>query len=52
MPVAPAQLLNSDVAQWNYMIKTPITSGLPPVVIHYAFRRKLSSGLMIGGVKG
>ena len=52
VPVALAQFLNSDEAPWNYMMATAIIYALPPVVIYYAFRRKMSAGLTMGGVKG
>jgi multiple sugar transport system permease protein len=50
--VALAQFLNSDEPPWNYMMATAIIYALPPVAIYYAFRRKMSSGLTVGGVKG
>jgi len=52
VPVALAQFLNSDVAPWNYMMATAIVYAIPPVATYYAFRRKMSSGLTMGGVKG
>ncbi len=50
--VALAQFLNSDESPWNYMMATAIIYALPPVAIYYAFRRRMSSGLTVGGVKG
>jgi multiple sugar transport system permease protein len=50
--VALAQFLNSDEAPWNYMMATAIIYALPPVVIYYAFRRRMAAGLTMGGVKG
>ena len=50
--VALAQFLNSDEAPWNYMMATAIIYALPPVAIYYAFRRRMASGLTMGGVKG
>ncbi|HEX3863722.1 MAG TPA: carbohydrate ABC transporter permease [Stellaceae bacterium] len=52
VPVALAQFLNSDVAPWNYMMATAIIYALPPIATYYAFRRRMSSGLTMGGVKG
>ncbi len=52
VPVALAQFLNSDEAPWNYMMATAIVYALPPVAIYYAFRRRMTAGLTIGGVKG
>lgn len=52
VPVALAQFINSDIAPWNYMMATAIIYAIPPICIYYAFRRRMSSGLTIGGVKG
>jgi multiple sugar transport system permease protein len=52
VPVALAQFMNSDEAPWNYMMATAIVYAIPPVAIYYIFRRKMSSGLTMGGVKG
>ncbi len=52
VPVALAQFLNSDEAPWNYMMATAIVYALPPIAIYYAFRRYMSAGLTMGGVKG
>ncbi len=52
VPVALAQFLNSDEAPWNYMMATAVVYALPPVVIYYLFRRRMTSGLTMGGVKG
>jgi multiple sugar transport system permease protein len=52
VPVALAQFLNSDEAPWNYMMATAIVYAIPPVVIYYAFRRRMAAGLTMGGVKG
>jgi multiple sugar transport system permease protein len=50
--VALAQFLNSDESPWNYMMATAVIYALPPVAIYYAFRRRMASGLTMGGVKG
>ena len=50
--VALGKFLNSDVAPWNYMMATAIIYALPPIATYYAFRRRMSSGLTMGGVKG
>jgi multiple sugar transport system permease protein len=52
VPVALAQFLNSDVAPWNYMMATAIIYAIPPIATYYIFRRRMSSGLTMGGVKG
>jgi len=52
VPVALAQFLNSDESPWNYMMATAVVYAIPPVVIYYWFRRRMTSGLTMGGVKG
>jgi multiple sugar transport system permease protein len=52
VPVALAQFLNSDESPWNYMMATAIIYSIPPVVIYYFFRGRMTSGLTMGGVKG
>ena len=52
VPVALAQFLNSDEAPWNYMMATAIVYAVPPLAIYYIFRRRMTSGLTMGGVKG
>jgi multiple sugar transport system permease protein len=52
VPVALAQFLNSDESPWNYMMATAIIYAVPPVVIYYLFRGRMTSGLTMGGVKG
>jgi len=52
VPVALAQFFNSDEAPWNYMMGTAIVYALPPVAIYYVFRRRMTAGLTMGGVKG
>ncbi|MBV9116363.1 MAG: carbohydrate ABC transporter permease [Acetobacteraceae bacterium] len=52
VPVALAQFFNSDEAPWNYMMATAIVYAIPPVAVYYIFRRRMSSGLTMGGVKG
>ena len=50
--VALAQFMNNDEAPWNYMMATAIIYSIPPVAAYYVFRRHMTSGLTIGGVKG
>ena len=50
--VAIAQFFNSDEAPWNYMMATAILYALPPIVIFYALRRYMASGLTRGALKG
>ncbi len=52
VPVALAAFLNSDEAPWNYMMATAVVYALPPVFVYYWFRRKMTGGLTMGGVKG
>lgn len=52
VPVALAAFLNSDEAPWNYMMATAVVYALPPVFVYYWFRRRMTSGLTMGGVKG
>jgi multiple sugar transport system permease protein len=52
VPVALGQFLNSDEAPWNLMMATAVLYALPPIAIYYAFRRYMSAGLTMGGVKG
>ena len=52
VPVALAQFLNSDEAPWNYMMATAIVYAVPPLAVYYIFRRRMTSGLTMGGVKG
>jgi multiple sugar transport system permease protein len=52
VPVALAQFLSSDQSPWNFMMATAIVYALPPVAIYYAFRRRMTAGLTMGGVKG
>ncbi len=50
--VALAQFLNSDKSPWNYMMATAIIYALPPLILYYGFRRYMTAGLTMGGVKG
>jgi len=52
VPVGLGKFLNSDEAPWNYLMAAAIIYALPPMIIYYAVRRKMSSGLTMGGVKG
>lgn len=52
VPVALGQFLNSDEAPWNLMMATAVIYAVPPVVIYYTFRKHMSGGLTMGGVKG
>ncbi len=52
VPVALGKFLNSDEAPWNYLMAASIVFALPPLAIYYLFRRYMSEGLTMGGVKG
>jgi multiple sugar transport system permease protein len=52
VPVALGKFLNSDEAPWNYLMAAAIIYAIPPLVIYYAFRRFMTGGLTMGGVKG
>ena len=52
VPVVLGKFLNSDEAPWNYLMAASIIYALPPLVIYYAFRRYMTAGLTMGGVKG
>ena len=52
VPVGLGKFLNSDEAPWNYLMAASIVYALPPLVIYYIFRRYMSAGLTMGGVKG
>jgi multiple sugar transport system permease protein len=52
VPVALGKFLNSDEAPWNYLMAAAIIYALPPLAVYYMFRRRMSSGLTMGGVKG
>ena len=52
VPPALGKFLNSDEAPWNYLMAAAIIYAIPPLVIYYWFRRHMSGGLTMGGVKG
>jgi multiple sugar transport system permease protein len=52
VPVALGKFLNSDDAPWNLLMCASIIYSIPPLVIYYAFRRYMTAGLTMGGVKG
>jgi multiple sugar transport system permease protein len=52
VPVGLGKFLNSDEAPWNFLMAAAIVYAFPPLVIYYTFRRYMSAGLTMGGVKG
>jgi multiple sugar transport system permease protein len=51
VPVALGFFLSSDEAPWNLLMAAAIIYSLPPLAIYYVFRRYMSAGLTMGGVK-
>ena len=52
VPVALGKFLVGDEAPWNYLMAAAIIYAIPPLLIYYGFRRKMSGGLTMGGIKG
>jgi multiple sugar transport system permease protein len=52
VPVGLGKFMNSDEAPWNYLMAAAIAYALPPLFIYYMFRRRMTGGLTMGGVKG
>jgi multiple sugar transport system permease protein len=52
VPVTLGKFLVGDEAPWNYLMAAAIVYAIPPLIIYYGFRRKMSGGLTMGGVKG
>ena len=52
VPVALGYFLSSDEAPWNLLMAAAIIYSIPPLIVYYMFRRYMSAGLTIGGVKG
>ena len=52
VPVALGKFLVGDEAPWNYLMAAAIIYAVPPLLIYYGVRRRMSGGLTMGGVKG
>jgi multiple sugar transport system permease protein len=52
VPVALGKFLAGDEAPWNLLMAAAIIYAIPPLIIYYGFRRKMTGGLTMGGVKG
>ncbi|MGH6913311.1 MAG: carbohydrate ABC transporter permease, partial [Geminicoccales bacterium] len=52
VPVALGYFLGSDDPRWNLMMAAAIVYSIPPLVIYYLFRGRMTTGLTIGSVKG
>ena len=52
LPVAMSNFLTTDNAPWNLLMAVSTVYSIPPVVLYYAFKRYLVSGLVTGAVSG
>ena len=52
VPVALGFFLSSDESPWNLLMAAAIIYSIPPLVIYYIFRGRMTTGLTIGSVKG
>jgi multiple sugar transport system permease protein len=52
VPVALGKFLAGDEAPWNLLMAAAIIYAIPPLIIYYGVRRKMTGGLTMGGVKG
>jgi multiple sugar transport system permease protein len=52
VPVALGFFLSSDESPWNLLMAAAIIYSVPPLVIYYLFRGRMTTGLTIGSVKG
>ncbi len=52
VPVALGKFLAGDEAPWNLLMAAAIIYAVPPLIIYYGVRRKMTGGLTMGGVKG
>lgn len=52
VPVALGKFLAGDEARWNLLMAAAIIYAIPPLIIYYGVRRKMTGGLTMGGVKG
>jgi multiple sugar transport system permease protein len=52
VPVALGKFLAGDEAPWNLLMAAAIVYAIPPLIIYYGIRRKMTGGLTMGGVKG
>lgn len=52
MPVALSDFLNTDNPPWNAFMAASLFYTLPPAILYYAFRNKITGGLTAGSVKG
>jgi len=52
MPVALANFLSTDSPPWNSFMAASLFYALPPAILYYLFRNKITGGLTAGSVKG
>ena len=52
VPVGLGKFLAGDEAPWNLLMAAAIIYAIPPLIIYYGVRRKMTGGLTMGGVKG
>lgn len=52
MPVALSDFLNTDNPPWNSFMAASLFYALPPAILYYLFRNKITGGLTAGSVKG
>lgn len=52
LPVALSDFLNTDNPPWNSFMATALFYTLPPAILYYMFRNKITGGLTAGSVKG
>lgn len=52
MPVALSNFLNTDNPPWNSFMAASLFYTLPPAILYYLFRNKITGGLTAGSVKG
>lgn len=52
LPVAMSNFLTTDNAPWNLLMAVSTVYSIPPVILYYAFKRYLVSGLVSGAVSG
>lgn len=52
VPVALGYFLSSDDSPWNILMAAALIYSIPPLVIYYAMRRHMTTGLTVGSVKG
>ncbi|HET7388138.1 MAG TPA: carbohydrate ABC transporter permease [Nocardioidaceae bacterium] len=51
MPVALSDFLNTDNPPWNSFMAASLFYALPPAILYYLFRNKITGGLTAGSVK-